>query len=54
MSISSSSTNWGLEPLDAGGRHDLLKILEDRCGRRSTIVTSQLPSTNGTLIGDPT
>ena len=35
--------DWGLEPLDAGGRHDLLEILEDRYGRRSTIVTSQVP-----------
>jgi IstB-like ATP binding protein len=35
--------DWGLEPLDAAARHDLLEILEDRYGRRSTIVTSQLP-----------
>ena len=35
--------DWGLESLDAGGRHDLLEILEDRYGRRSTIVTSQVP-----------
>ena len=32
----------GLEPLDAGARHDLVEILEERYGRRSTIVTSQL------------
>ena len=35
--------DWGLEPLTAQGRHDLLEILEDRYGRRSTVVTSQVP-----------
>ncbi|WP_433994477.1 ATP-binding protein [Bradyrhizobium japonicum] len=35
------SDDWGLEPLDAAARHDLLEILEDRYGHRSTIVTSQ-------------
>jgi DNA replication protein DnaC len=35
--------DWGLEPLDAGARHDLLEILEERYGRRSTMITSQLP-----------
>src|SRR6185312_5759135 len=35
--------DWGLETLDAGARHDLLEILEERYGRRSTIVTSQIP-----------
>ncbi|MGY4431243.1 DNA replication protein DnaC [Bradyrhizobium sp. F1.13.1] len=45
----------GLEPLDAGARHDLLEILEDRYGHRSTIVTSQLPVNQWhLLIGDPT
>ena len=47
--------DWGLEPLDAGARHDLLEILEDRYGRRSTIVTSQVPlELWHQLIGDPT
>lgn len=47
--------DWGLSPLDAGARHDLLEILEDRYGRRSTIVTSQLPvATWHEVIGDPT
>src|SRR5215831_8112387 len=27
--------DWGLEPLDAAARHDLLEILEERYGRRS-------------------
>jgi IstB-like ATP binding protein len=35
--------DWGLEPLDAAARHDLLEILEERYGRRSTIITSQIP-----------
>jgi len=35
--------DWGLQPLDAQARHDLLEILEDRYGRKSTVVTSQLP-----------
>ncbi len=44
-----------LEPLDAAARHDLLEILEDRYGRRSTMVTSQLPVDRWhEIIGDPT
>ena len=47
--------DFGLEPLDAGARHDLLEILEERYGRRSTIVTSQLPVTSWhEIVGDPT
>ncbi len=47
--------DWGLEPLDAAARHDLLEILEDRYGRRSTIITSQVPVEHWhQLIGDPT
>jgi DNA replication protein DnaC len=47
--------DFGLEPLDAGARHDLLEILEERYGRRSTIVTSQLPlSAWRDVVGDPT
>ena len=47
--------DWGLEPLDAAARHDLLEILEERYGRRSTIITSQIPVDKWhALIGDPT
>ena len=47
--------DFGLEPLDAGARHDFLEILEERYGRRSTIITSQLPVTAWhEIIGDPT
>ena len=35
--------DWGLEQLDGNARHHLLEILEDRYGRRSTLVNSQLP-----------
>jgi DNA replication protein DnaC len=47
--------DWGLEPLDAGARHDLYEILEERYGRRSTILTSQIPIDRWhDIIGDPT
>jgi DNA replication protein DnaC len=47
--------DWGLEPLDAGARHDLLEILEERYARRSTLITSQIPVAKWhDLIGDPT
>jgi DNA replication protein DnaC len=47
--------DWGLEPLDAQARHDLLEIIEERYGRRSTIITSQLPVASWhEVIGDPT
>ena len=47
--------DWGLEPLDAGARHDLLEILEERYGRCSTIVTSQLPvDRRHHVVNDPT
>ena len=46
--------DWGLEPLDAAARPDLLKILEERYGRRSTVITSQIPVDKWhELIGDP-
>lgn len=56
--------DWGLSVLTATERRDLLEILEDRHGRGSTIVTSQLPvehwhdaigdSTLADAIRDPT
>lgn len=47
--------DWGIEPLDAAARHDLLEILEERYGHRSTMVTSQLPVERWhEIIGDPT
>jgi DNA replication protein DnaC len=47
--------DFGLAPVDAAARHDLLEILEERYGRRSTIITSQFPVAKWHgLIGDPT
>jgi DNA replication protein DnaC len=47
--------DWGLEPLGAEQRHDLLEIVEDRYGRGATLVTSQVPVDRWhDLIGDPT
>ena len=47
--------DWGLEPLDAAARHDLLEILEERYGRRASIITSQIPVDKWhEVIGDPT
>jgi DNA replication protein DnaC len=44
----------GLDPLDAGARRDLYEILEERYGRRSTILTSQVPVDKWhEVIGDP-
>ncbi|BAP82053.1 DNA replication protein DnaC [Bradyrhizobium diazoefficiens] len=46
--------DWGLSVLTAAERRDLLEILEDRHGRASTIVTSQLPvDTWHGAIGEP-
>jgi len=47
--------DWGLTPMTDPQRRDLLELLEDRYGRKSTIVTSQLPVTSWQeAIGDPT
>jgi DNA replication protein DnaC len=47
--------DWGLAPVHDQERRDLLEILEDRYGTRSTIVTSQLPPTQWhDHIGEPT
>lgn len=35
--------DWGLSVLDAPTRADLLELVDDRAGRRATIITSQLP-----------
>jgi len=47
--------DYGLAKLTREHRHDLLEILEDRYGVRSTLVTSQLPLEHWhEQIGDPT
>lgn len=35
--------DFGLKPLDNINRHSLMEIIEDRHGKRSTIIASQLP-----------
>jgi len=47
--------DWGLSVLSQPEREDLLEILEDRHGRSSTIVTSQVPVAQwDAVIGNPT
>ena len=47
--------DWALAPVQDQERRDLLEILEDRYGSRSTIVTSQLPPAQWhDHIGEPT
>jgi DNA replication protein DnaC len=47
--------DWGLSKFIKEQRHDLLEILEDRNGLRSTLVTSQLPVKHWhEIIADPT
>ncbi len=47
--------DWGLAKLTGEQRRDLLEILEDRHGVRSTLATSQLPIEKWhDIIGDPT
>lgn len=47
--------DFALQPLQEAERRDLLELLEDRYGTRSTIVTSQLaPPHWHAAIGDPT
>ena len=35
--------DWGLEKMTLSQRNDLLEIMEDRHGLKSTLITSQLP-----------
>lgn len=47
--------DWGMTPLDQTGRHDLLEVIDDRSGTRSTIITSQLPIDHWhAWLNDPT
>jgi len=47
--------DWGLEKMTLSQRNDVLEIMEDRHGLKSTIVTSQLPITQWQkAIGDAT
>jgi DNA replication protein DnaC len=47
--------DWGLAPLEDRARRDVLEILEDRHGRGSTVVCSQIPTKKWhDTVGDPT
>lgn len=47
--------DWGLTPLDERARYDLMEVVEDRYGNRSTIIASQVPvEAWHEYIGDPT
>lgn len=47
--------DWGLEKMTLGQRNDVLEIMEDRHGLRSTLITSQLPINQWhKAIGDAT
>lgn len=47
--------DWGPEQMTAGQRRDLMEIVDDRHGRKATVVTSQLPVEKWyDIIGDPT
>ena len=47
--------DWGLHKLNQQQRLDLLELLEDRYGLKSTIVTAQVPVDHWhEIIGDPT
>ncbi len=47
--------DWGLESMTLSQRNDLLEIMEDRHGLKSTLITSQLPINQWhKAIGDAT
>ena len=47
--------DWGLASLSGQGRHDLLKVLDDRYARRGTLLASQVPVEHWhDVVGDPT
>ena len=35
--------DWGIQPLEGRQRQDLMEVIEDRHGHRSTLIASQLP-----------
>jgi len=47
--------DWGSDRLTATQRRDLMEIVEERYGRGSTLITSQLPiKAWHDVIGEPT
>ncbi len=46
--------DWGIVPLQPAERRDLLEILDDRYGKRSTVVVAQMPMEHWhDWVGDP-
>ena len=47
--------DWGLGDLDKQAHVDLLEVLDDRCQKRATLITSQLPVSHWhERVGSPT
>ena len=47
--------DWGTSPLEAQTQHDLLEVIDDRTGTRSTLIASQVPVADWhRLLSDPT
>ena len=47
--------DWGIQKLNAAQRNDLMEVIEDRSGRTSTLIASQLPVENWyDFIGEAT
>ncbi len=47
--------DWAITPMTADQRRDLLDVVEDRCGRTTTLVASQIPVAEWhAAIGDAT
>ena len=47
--------DWGITPLRAQDRRDLLEVIDDRDGLRSTVLASQIPVAKWhDYVGDPT
>jgi DNA replication protein DnaC len=47
--------DWAIAPLSQTERNDLLEVIDDRVGARSTLITSQLPPEHWhAYLNDPT
>lgn len=50
-----SIVDWGITPLRDQDRRDLLEVIDDRDGRRSSVLASQIPVSQWhDYVGDPT
>lgn len=47
--------DWGMTPIRDAERREMLEIIDDRCGSRATVMTSQISTEKWhDLVGDPT